>query len=81
MCIRGALDLQPNLARLALGLLLVLACEQGSEPVSEAPAPSAEPTFLSLSERFSSARIENALPPRAVTARSQWTFKDGGDRE
>jgi len=62
-------------------ILLLSAC--GAEPEQTAETPSteaaaAEPTFLSLSERFAFARIEDAVEPTPVDTQPQWRFDDSG---
>ncbi len=64
--------------------VLLAACRAEPEPGDAGPGDAAialEPTFLSLSERFSSARIENAVEPDPVDARPQWRFDAGGDAD
>lgn len=59
----------------------LVACGSGVDSANEAPnAPEAatEPTFLSLSERFASARIEVAVEPTAVDDEPQWSFAEDG---
>ena len=66
---------------IALTCLLV-ACGSGPEnsPETSTPdVPAREPTFISLSERFASARVENAVVPTPIEASPQWTFEAGTD--
>jgi arylsulfatase len=61
-------------------ILLLSACDGEPPPTPEAPpsAPrAAEPTFVSLSERFASARVENPVAPKPVDSQPQWRFDDG----
>ena len=70
--------MQATFVALPLSLLFVLAC--GADPESPTPdAPADEPTFLSLSQRFASARIENAVEPTIAATEPQWMFSDGSD--
>ena len=62
----------------ATALILFLAgCEPGAAPETPAVAATvAEPTFISLTEAFGSARIENPVEPRQIDTRPQWRFDD-----
>ena len=82
--------LNGTFAHFALALLVVTtACGTEPETVVETPhppdetlalvAPVDEPTFVSLSDRFSDARIENAVEPSTAAGESLWSFADDKD--
>ena len=58
---------------------LLAACGAAPEKATDS-APietlAPEPTFLSLTDRFASARVENPVPPTPVDTQPQWTFTD-----
>ena len=59
---------------------LLVACGSGPEKAPDVPnpdVPASEPTFLSLSERFSSAQVENTVPPTPIETSPQWVFEAG----